>query len=283
MTEAQVMSTDEILNAVGTLPILPKAVVEIIHTIENESTSANMLARQIEHDLGLLTSVLRLVNSSRYAVRGGVSSAQQAVVLLGFNTIRNLVCMVGIADYFHKNGAHRFNYEHFLRHSAGVGCVAKVLAKPAAVNPDTAFVAGMLHDIGQLALAATAPNEFGMAEDYREKHDCHIAEAERAVMGMDHAKIGAHLANSWHLPSEICDAIEFHHQILDSDSPSRMADLIHVAEVLSHALDLGSAGQRVTPLSESAMLRLGLSLHQVEQAFSKIEDEYSDFAKMLGV
>lgn len=283
MTTVPVMSVQEILKAVGTLPILPRAVMEIIRTIEDETTSATMLARQIELDLGLLTSVLRLVNSSRYALRGGVSSAQQAVVMLGFNTIRNLVCMVGISNYFKDNGADTFNYAHFLRHSAGVGCVAKLLAKPAAVNPDAAFVAGMLHDVGQLALAATAPNECGMAEDYRIEHDCHIADAERAVMGMDHAEIGAHLAKIWHLPAEICEAIEFHHHIWDSASPSRMADLIHVAEVLSHALDLGASGQRVTPLSEAAMLRLGISLEQVAQVLGKIEDEYSDFAKLLGV
>ena len=283
MTAIPLMSMDAILSAVGALPVLPKAVAEIIRTIEDENTSATMLARQIELDIGLLTSVLRLVNSSRYALRGGISSAQQAVVLLGFNTIRNLVCMVGIADYFQKNSAGTFNYAHFLRHSAGVGCIARLFAKPAGLNPDTVFVVGMLHDVGQLALAKTAPNEFDLIKDYRKTHDCHIAEAERAVMGMDHAQLGAHLASLWHLPSEICEAIEFHHHLSDSAPPSRMADLIHVAEVLAHSLDLGSSGQWVTPLSESAMLRLGLSMQQVAQAFGKIEDEYSDCAIMLGV
>jgi putative nucleotidyltransferase with HDIG domain len=275
------MATDEILRAVGTLPSMPKALMDIIRTIEDENSSGETLAKQIETDLGLLSSVLRLVNSPRYSAKGGVSSAQQAVLLLGFNAVRNLVSVAGIADYFQKNCPAGFNYEQFFRHSAGVGVVAKQLAHSAGLNPDAAFVSGMLHDIVQLALAATVPNQFIRVMDYKKQHDCHIARAEQAVIGMDHANIGAHLAKLWHLPEEICEAIEYHHSISDSISHSRMSDLIHVSEVLAHALELGTNGQ-VPSMFEEAMLRLGLSLAQVKQALGKIEEEYCDFAQLLG-
>ena len=283
MSTARVRSKDEILNAVRALPSLPKAVTGLMRTIEDESTTLTMLAKQIEADTGLLTGVLRLVNSPRYMARGSVSTASQAVVLLGFNAIRNLACVAGGSDYFQKNSAKGFDHAQFLRHSAGVGCAAKLLARHVGQDPDVVFAAGMLHDLGQLALAATAPDDFRMVLDYQKENDCLMLEAEQAVIGMDHTQIGAHLANLWNLPAEICEAIECHHQLADSHAlHSPIANLIHVAEVLAHAMELGSTDQ-VPPLSDSAMLRIGLSLAQVGQSFGEIEAEYNDYTQMLGV
>lgn len=283
MSAACPISRDEILKAVGALPSLPKAVAGIMRMIEDESTTSAMLAKQIEADTGLLTSVLRLVNSSYYAARGGISTASQAVVVLGFDAIRNLVCVAGVTEYFQKNGGGVFDHEQFLRHSAGVGCAAKLLAKLAGQDQGVAFVAGLLHDLGQLALAATAPDAFRKVLEYQKENDCLIPEAEQAVIGVDHTQIGAHLANLWNLPAEICEAIEYHHQATDSHPPhSPIANLVHVAEVLAHAMELGTADQ-VPPLSDNAIMRLGLSLPQLEQHFSEIEVEYYDYAQMLGV
>ncbi len=283
MNTARARSRDEILNAVGALPSLPKAVTGLMRTIEDESATSLMLARQIEADTGLLTSVLRLVNSPRYMARGGISTASQAVVVLGFDAIRNLVCVAGVADYFRKNDGGIFDHMRFLRHSAGVACAAKLLARHVDQDPEVAFAAGMLHDLGQLALAAVAPDEFRMVLDYQEQKDCLVNEAEQAVIGMDHTQIGAHLANLWNLPTEIGEAIECHHQIAGSCAlHSPIADLVHVAEVLAHAMDLGYADQ-VPTLSDNAMLRLGLSLAQVEQSLGEIEADFNDYAQMLGV
>lgn len=283
MNTAPARSKEEILRAAGALPSLPKAVTGLMRTIEDENATSSMLAKQIEADTGLLGSVLRLVNSPRYMARGGISTASQAVVVLGFDAIRNLVCVAGVSDYFRKSGAGAFDHELFLRHSAGVGCAAKLLASHVEQDPDVAFAAGMLHDIGHLALAAAAPHEFGMVLDYQKEKDCLFIEAEREVIGLDHTQIGAHLADLWNLPAEICEAIEYHHQVTGSCAVhSPIADLIHVAEVLAHAMELGSSDQ-VPPLSDTAMLRLGLSLAQVEQSLDEIEAEYNDYAHMLGV
>lgn len=283
MSESRAMSLDEVLHAVGTLPCLPGAVVEIMRSLEDPDTSSIALAKQIESDLGSLTSVLRLVNSSRYATRGAVSTVSQAVVLLGFNEIRNLVCVAGVANYFQKIGASFFDYQQFLCHSIGVGSASRVLSKQVGVNPDSAFVAGMLHDLGQLALAATLPNEFRRVLDFQKQHDCHISDAEQAVIGIDHAKAGAHLARLWQLPEEICEAIERHHQAPEAYTPSfTLADLTHVAEVMAHALELGGGG-RVPLLSGDAMRRMGLSLRHVKASLGDIEDEYSGYLQLMNV
>lgn len=281
MIASRVKSTEEILGAIESFPSLPHAVVEIIRSIDDDSASPTRLARMIEGDLGMLTGVLKLANSSRYAVRGGVSSVQEAVTVLGFNAIRNLACLDGISSHFRKTGRDAFNFEKFMRHSIGVACSAKFVARSLHLNPDIAFISGLLHDVGQVVVAVTLPEEFGEVMAYKKQHDCHVSVAERAVLGMDHAEIGAHLASRWNFPADIGEAIGGHHLVFEEVS-SRMADVVHVAEVLSHALDFGSSGQ-VPPLSHGAMLRLELSFQHVKTHFDEIEDEYCDMAGMLGV
>ncbi len=284
-----VHSVEEILKSVEALPSMPRAVAEIMRTIDDENTTPEMLARIIESDIGLLAGVLKLVNSSYYAVSGGVSSPHQAVIILGFNTIRNLACSEGISSFFRKNKSSDFNFDRFIRHSIAVACCAKLLARELKLNTEIAFVAGLLHDVGQLAVVATLPDMYRTVQEYKKLHGCHISEAEQVVMGTDHAQIGAHLVKRWNFPIEISDAIRCHHQIFDPDKDSRMVDLIHVSEVLSHALDLGVPSQlqedadQVPPLSDGAMHRLKLSFQQLEPLFDEIEDEYSDVTQLLGV
>jgi putative nucleotidyltransferase with HDIG domain len=284
-------SVDEILKAVATLPGLPNAVVGVMRTLEDENTTFDMLTRIIESDVGLVAGVLRLVNSSHYAVSGGVSSVHQAVVILGFDTIRGLACTEGISNFFRKNAARDFNIAKFMRHSVGVACCARVLARQVNMNPEAAFVSGLLHDVGQLAMAVTFPEGYRKVQAYKASHDCYLVIAEQAIFGVDHAFIGAHLVDFWHFPKEIGEAIRNHHQIFEAGSDLPMVDLIHVAEVLSHALDLGviNAAQdmdsvnQVPPLSDGALFHLGLTFGQMESLFEEIEDEYSDMVQMLDV
>lgn len=281
MNTSPIQSAEDILGAVETFPSLPSAVVEIIQSIDDDDVTPIELARKIECDLGMLAGVLKLANSSRYAVRGGVASVQQAVPVLGFNAIRNLACLEGVSSHFRNNSRNAFDFENFMRHSIGVACCAKFIARSIHLNPDIAFVSGLLHDVGQVVVAVTLPDELGAVMEYKKQHDCHIAVAERAVLGMDHADIGAHLADRWNFPAVISEAIGSHHHVFDEVS-SRMADMLHVAEVLSHALDFGSSDQ-VPPLSHGAMLRMELSFQHVRSHFDEIEDEYCDMARMLGV
>ncbi len=274
------MSVDEILESVGRLPSPPHAIAKIIRTLDDGDATAEMLAKQIETDTGLIASILRLVNSSHYAISGGVPTIRQAIVLLGFDTIRNLVCVKGISEYFQKECDAVFNYKGFVRHCIGVGCVARVLAKPVFINQDSAFIAAMLLDIGQFGLAISAPNEYESVMDYKKEHNCNVIEAENAVMGIDHCKIGAHLAKLWNLPVEFCNAIEYHHNPDASSIHSPLADLIHVAEVLANSMELG-ASDLVTPLSDNAMIRLKLSLQQVATSLGKIDEEFTDYSQMM--
>lgn len=274
-------SIDDILKNVERLPTMPKAVTEIIRCLDDDSVEIDTMVKLISSDIGLATRILRLANTPLFSARGGIATIHDAVMLVGFKQIRDMVCIVGIVESFPRNKSQLFDYVNFWRHSIGVAVCARTLANLVRLSPDTAFISGMLHDIGQQALTVAAPDEFRMAMDYRTSHDCQIFEAEQAVLGMDHAQVGAHLVRKWDFPRIICDAIEKHH-MPDVTPTSIMSDLIHVSEVLSHALELGNNGHAIPPLSNQAMLRLGINFSRVKPFFAQIECEYRTAILMLG-
>lgn len=273
-------SVEDILQKIDQLPAMSKAVIEIIRRMEDDEISIDTLAHLVSSDIGLATSMLKAANTHRFSMHGGIASVHDAVMLIGFKQIRDMACIIGVMGGFQQNKSPFFDYTNFWRHSMGVGVCARILAKHAKLNPDTAFISGMLNDIGQLALVVAAPDEFHFAMDFAASHDCYLIEAEKAVLEMDHAQIGGHLARKWELPTVICDAIEMHH-IPDHAPTAPMTDLIHLSSVFCHALELGIVKSIMPTLSEHAMERLNINLFQLKPYFSQIECEYQHVISML--
>lgn len=273
-------SIEDILKSVERLPTMPKAVTEIIRCLDDDSVEIDTLVKQISSDIGLATRILRLANTPQFSVHGNIATVHDAVMLVGFKQIRDMVCVVGVMGSFQQSKTVPFDYAQFWRHSLGVAVCSRILASRVRLSQDVAFISGMLHDIGQLALILAAPDEFRMALDYRASHDCQIFEAEQAVFGMDHAKAGAHLVRKWGFPQVICDAIEKHH-MPDVAPTSLMPDLIHVSEVLSHALELGNEEHAIPTLSDQALSRLGINFARLKPGFAQIECEYQSAILML--
>lgn len=269
----------EMLDAIESFPPLPLAVSEIMRLLGDENTTPAQLARKIEGDIGILTGVLKLANSPQYAIRGGVASAENAVMVLGFNTVRNLALLNGVSSHFRASSPDIFDYVNFMKHSIGVACCARQIAKQTKLDPDTAFVAGLLHDMGQLVIAVQMPHEFQAVAIYMKQHACLISEAELAILGRDHSEIGGLLAKRWNLPPLIGDAIRYHH-LSNEEVSSRMADVVHLAEILGHALEFGDS-DHVPPLSHGAMHRLNLQFQHLKPHFGDIEDEFNCLAQIL--
>lgn len=270
----------ELLQNFGQLPTLPKAVIEIIRCIDDTEITVQDLVKLIGSDIGLSTRLLRAANSARVSVHGNIASINDAVMIIGLKQIREIACTVGVKESFPLNKSTGLDYINFWRHSLGVAICAKTLAHIAGVNPAVGYISGMLHDIGQLVVSMVAPNEFREAMEYRASHHCQDYEAEQLVLGMDHAQIGAYLATHWGLPRVICVAIEKHH-IPDTAPTAIMADLIHVSEILSHALEMGYIGHPIPPLSERSLSRLGINFTRLKPYLAQIECEHRNAMLML--
>lgn len=272
---------DEIIKRVQDLPSLPAVVAELLTTVEQDDVDLHALAGKLALDQSLAAKTLRLANSSFYGMSTKVTTIQQAITVLGFHSIRTLVTACSVTGAFTPVPGSRFAFEPFWRHAIGTAVCARALARHARLSPETAFTAGLLHDLGTLVLATRYPAEYGTVEAYRQQHDCTAGMAQHAIFGYDHARVGSALAAHWKFPRAIQDAVAGHHQPDGADSVS-LALLIHVADALAHALDLaGDEDDQVPPLSQQTWRMLALSDAACLAVCAETEATFQELCQIL--
>jgi putative nucleotidyltransferase with HDIG domain len=216
-----------VLNRVREIPPLPLVVRELMSVMRKPESSADDITRVLSADQALAGKILRLVNSSFYGMPGHVSTISQAVVILGYAALRSLATSLSVVDAIGRElSAERRQvfWQHALATAAGAEVLARDLGLP---DPEEAFVAGLLHDIGHLVLAIALPDECaaGVVGD---------PEQERAIIGLDHCRAGRLVLQHWKLPNSLIECVRLHHgegACLNATSP--MLTVVALADRLS--------------------------------------------------
>ena len=267
---------EHIIRQIQELPSLPVVVLELLSSMDQDDTDVHVLAQKIELDQALAAKTLRIANSSFYGMQSKVTSIPQAVSVLGFHSIRTVVTACALTGSF-APVAGGFDFKAFWRHSLATAIAARLLAPHLRVNPETAFTAGLLHDLGTLVLVTRFPAEYALVRSYRQAHDCQMAEAELAVIGIDHAQVGSALAAYWKFPEAIQQAVADHHAI-DRLEAGGLPLAVHMANAVALGLDLAGVDDALVPalsptgwrsiaLDEPAWLAL---LGQTEHTFDEM-------------
>ena len=270
------LSFEHIVRQIQELPSLPVVVLELLSSMDQDDTDVHVLAQKIELDQGLAAKTLRIANSSFYGMQSKVTSIPQAVSVLGFHSIRTVVTACALTSSF-APAAGGFDFQAFWRHSLATAIAARLLAPHLGINPETAFTAGLLHDLGTLVLVTRFPAEHVRVRSYRQEHDCQMAEAELAVIGIDHAQVGSALAAYWKFPEAIQQAVADHYAI-DRLEAGGLPLAVHMANAVALALDLAGVDDALVPplspavwrnfaLDEQAWLAL---LRQTEHTFDEM-------------
>lgn len=226
---------NEMIKGVRDLPSLPTIVIDLLSCIDQDEAGSKTLGEKISLDQALTAKTLRIANSSFYGMPRKVSTIQQAISILGFDSVRTLVSSVAMTSAFPTGKSGRVNLDTFWQESIASAICAKILAKHLRTDPGQAFVAGLLHDIGRLILALDDPERYGQVLDYQEANKCHIRLAENAIFGFEHTEVGRALAECWKLPLIIQTAIITHHEpILKKGAPLGIA--IQAADKMMCAL-----------------------------------------------
>ncbi|MCS7172041.1 MAG: HDOD domain-containing protein [Armatimonadetes bacterium] len=272
---------DRILMAFETLKPFPAHVVEAMRLLDDLNTSAEEVASVLGRDPVLAARMLRLANSALYLRARRVATLREAVVLVGFAAVRSLLASAVAYDVF-RSGAPGYGLDRvqLWQHSLAVATVARHLGGSRGRDGEAAFVAGLLHDIGKLALSSALQEQYpAVLEAVASGMD--FVEAERAVLGCDHAQVGAEAARRWNLPDSLITAIAYHHRPDESEDPG-LADAVHVADILCLMLGVGvGADQLLHRCSEGALRRLGLSADEIPLLLVGLADllvEVSSFA-----
>lgn len=269
-----------ITQSIIALPTLPTVIGQLISLIDNPKTSARGVAQLISTDQALTAKILKLANSAFYGFPREIATVQHAVVVLGFETVKNLGLSVSVLERFSgpesSGRADEFDRQKFWEHSIACGVAAKLLAAKLRYRmPGEAFAAGILHDIGRLILSQYFPAEFAEVMKVMREEDVYIGEAEEQVLGVTHADVGSWLAERWNLPDQLERAIAMHHTPGRVEGPAELPSLIHLSDFLCRRQKIGSGGGDKMPKLDPAALR-AFGIHEEPMAALKRIFSYGD-------
>jgi len=244
-TAVRPIARDALLAALRDLPPLPSVVLELVESLGHDELSGAQYAAKISRDQALAAKTLRLANSSFYGRGRPVRSVAEAIAVLGLRTVRGVVTAAGMAGSFQRHPG--FDQNAFWRHSIGSAlCAQSLAAELRRDDGDLAFTVGLLHDIGRLALASAFAPAYAEVQRWRRDQDCPDGDAERAVLGIDHAEVGGLIAQQWKFAPAIVDAIRQHHAP-PAAAEVTLTGIAHVADAIAHALGLAGDADEAVP------------------------------------
>lgn len=272
---------DRIIDQINDLPALPAIVQDLVKSHGTSEDDINYFTQQISLDQALSAKTLRFANSSFYGLQTKITTIRQAITLIGIDAVRHVITANSLATYFPANGCAGFDFMALWRHAVATAVCARALARQLHLNQDYAFTAGLLHDIGRLVLATHFRSEYEKVIAYRNQNDCQWLDAEHAIIGIDHAMVGAELAAHWNFSHTIQHAILYHHHP-EQHKDRALSSLINVANAIVHALDLSAQeDDLVSPISDMAWHGMGLNEAAYQLVFQDTELMFEEVSQVL--
>ncbi len=283
MTSLSTELTRRLASAVDGMPAFPKSVQRILELTRDVNSTPKDLVEVIEKDPVVTVKILKVVNSAYYSLPKQITSIGHAVVYLGFNTIKNLALSIAAIGMLPKGNAADFDIDQYLLHSLSTAGLAKKLsARIPGLDAMDCFIAGLLHDFGKVVFAQFMPEELRMALKESRVNNLSLHHTLSASIGVDHAVVGAMLAEKWRFAPELIETIR--HQ-----SPTDLKDMPMVACVfganqIAKKMNFGFGGNTVV---ESFPLyvekRLGGNIDEVIASLGDLDGIFEEaklFAKL---
>jgi putative nucleotidyltransferase with HDIG domain len=264
------------LDSVDDIPTLPSILMEVNRLMQDDEASIRNISAVIEKDLAMTTEILKLVNSSFYGFKSMIRDIPHAVVILGFNAVRNALLSVSIIKTFSgRQGAEGFDVIDFWRHAIAVAVVSRFLAeKTQLAQPDDCFVAGLLHDIGKLVFCQYFTQEFLKVWNASKDRGLSLYEAEKELLPVTHAQLGGYLVEKWQFPASLVEAIRFHHALPKNPTYPNLLLILHAANRSVHdpltGLELPAQPQTTDPRGRDILAQ---HLESVSAWFPSLEEE----------
>ena len=273
--------TEIVQKKIKELPPLPLVVQKLIKTLDDEHSSAEDVMKVLSSDQSLASKVLKLVNSSFYGMSGKVSTPSRAVVILGFSAIRNLAIGLSAAKIM-SLGKDDENNRGFWDHSIATASACQVLAQYTDYpDPEEAFIAGLLHDIGQVVLTVAVPEDYAkVLADGPEN----IIANENSILGMGHTKAGQMLLKHWKLPRSLTQAVRFHHQasVFCGDSDP-LVSLVALADTFANVHGTVYERSITTPEFVDLIKATGLPMDSVGEILEKVNERIEETRVFLQI
>lgn len=229
-----------LLSNIRNLPSVPFIMVEISKMLDNPRTGASELGKLISKDQAMVAKILSVANSPLYGLPRRVATIEFAIVILGFDQIKNIVIALSMMEAFKNHDDKKWNKKAYWIHSLVVASAAKRIADDLGYRKSgETFTCGLLHDLGISVIQRYFYNDFNEICKLAEDQQMRYLNAEKNVLGITHQEIGQYLAEKWNLPPSLGEGILYHHQPSEADENKVMASIVHLADFMTQRFQIG--------------------------------------------
>ncbi len=228
------------LLSIRNLPSIPVVMFEVTKLLENPKTNANDLGKIISMDQGLVAKILTVANSPLYGLPRRVSTIEFAIVILGFEHIKNIVIALSMIEAFKGSDNKELDKKSYWLHSLVTAFAAKRIADDFRYRKSgEAFTAGLLHDLGISVIQRFFNPDFHKIVEYVKEKECDYLTAENQILGINHQDIGQFLIDKWNLPPILGDVILHHHHPANAEN-KQLSAIVHLADYMTQKLGIGA-------------------------------------------
>ena len=269
----------EVVDGLKDMPALPNVVAKLTRMISNPKTTAADINDTLSSDPGLVTKILKLVNSPYFGFSRRITSITNAVVILGYNQVRNLALSAFIFDKFADSGKGAlFDVKGFWKHSIGTAFIGSRLA--ASIDPkleEDGFICGLLHDLGKFVMLQRAEPHMAKVMTLVRKRDILFYAAEQECLGYNHAQLGAAVMERWNLPETLVEVVKNHHTPEAAPETARALTCVtSLADIVARSMVMGNGGDDKIPrLSELVWRTIGLTWPVLDSIMRLAAEDYS--------
>ncbi|KAA0893264.1 HDOD domain-containing protein [Oryzomonas rubra] len=277
------ITLERLVEQTRTIYSLPYFYERFNEAINHPRSSIADIAKIIIEDQGLTARILKLANSPLFGYYSRVDSITKAVTIIGTQQLRDLAFAASAMGVFKGIPDDLMNMALFWRHSIACGIIARNLATCLREsNVERFFVAGILHDVGQLILCAAIPETAGELLALSRSRQEHYHHTERDQLGFDHADLGGALLQAWKLPANIFEPVACHHTPRSAAQFPLESAIVHLAEIVCQAFEFGASGEWcVSPLDPAAWDRLGMPVNILATILKQSEPQIEETFDIL--
>ena len=268
---------DTIQDAIDKMPPLPIVIDKVIRIANDPKSSAQDMVDVIQLDPVLTSRILQLINSAYFGLNFELHSLKQSIMALGFNTIKSVAFSTAILNKVSLKKTNVINPDEFWKHSFGVGVTSKMIAELSGVNKrysEDFFVAGLIHDIGEILFYNAFPDECVKVGEMVVKKKLPLPEIEREVLGFSHEDIGLTIGKKWNFEPYFLYAVGKHHYPVMEGPHSKYSMIVSAANYMANVagLSLFNEGFFAT-LPDNIWQEIGVDYSKVAESMPNVESE----------
>ncbi len=274
----------EILDSANRLPQAVAVFQRVLQLIEDPESSAQDVVDVIQYDPAITANVLKTCNSSLFGGRREIHTVRDALVRIGFNQLLEIILSEECTSLFDRSyRGYDLEFGALWRHSVACALLAKIISRHLKRgNGPHLFTAGLLHDIGKIVLSEFVDQHFDEIKTGLAGGNRAFIEAEKEVLGIDHAELGGRISENWNFPEGIVASIRYHHDPLLATSHQELVSLIYLSDAVALMTGLGGGADGLFSHGyKEVMIQFGLKIKDIEGFILQLETQMKDIEAML--